>query len=136
MLGLYREEEEGEGRWVGSQGVINNTGLAMSQYPHQARSLSSSSSFFSLVLTRRRIEGGCVIVRHVIRESAVGRPFPVTVVSIINFRVVVVAVDSNVIVVVVFQVLTAGLAAIDRRQTAANSKYIFIQISGREGGRI
>ncbi len=73
-----------------------------------------------LVLTQRRIEGGCVIVRHVIRESAVGRPFPVTVVSIINFRViVVVAVDSNV-VFVVFQVLTAGLAAIHRRQTAAN----------------
>ncbi len=75
-----------------------------------------------MVLTRRRIEGGCVIVQHVIRESAVGRPFPVTVVSIINFCVVVVSVDGGGVVVVVFQVLTAGLAAIHRRQTAANPR--------------
>ncbi len=96
-------------------GVARGGGIKtiMSQKP------SSSPIYLWLVLTRRRIEGGCVIVRHVIRESAVGRPFPVTVVSIINFRVVVVAVDGNV-VVVVFQVLTAGLAAIHRRQTAAN----------------
>jgi hypothetical protein len=79
----------------------------------------------AVVLTRRRIEGGCVIVRHVIRESAVGRPFPVTVVSIINFCVV------------VFQVLTAGLAAIHRRQTAANPRDTNKRGWGkREGDRI
>ena len=73
-------------------------------------------------LTRRGIEGGGVIVRHVVRESAVGRPFPVTVVSIINFGVIVVAVDGAFLVfVVVFQILTAGFAAIHRRQTAANA---------------
>ncbi len=71
-------------------------------------------------LTRRGIEGGGVIVRHVVGESAVRRPFPVTVVSIINFCVIVVAVDGAVLVFVVFQILTSGFAAIHRRQTAAN----------------
>ncbi len=74
-----------------------------------------------LFLTRRGIEGGSVIVRHVIRESAVGHPFPVTVVSIINFGIIIVPVGGNVVFVVVLQVLTAGLAAIHRRQTAANA---------------
>jgi hypothetical protein len=75
-----------------------------------------------LFLTRRGIEGGGVIIRHVVRESAVGRPFPVTVVSIINFGVIVVAVDDGSVLVIVLQVLTAGLAAIHRRQTAAHNK--------------
>ncbi len=73
-------------------------------------------------LTRRGIEGGGVIIRHVVRESAVGRPFPVTVVSIINFGVIVVAVDDGSVLVIVLQILTAGLAAIHRRQTAAHNK--------------
>ena len=79
-----------------------------------------------VVLTRRGIEGGGVIVRHVVGESAVGRPFPVTVVSIINFCVIVVAVDDGafLVFVVVFQILTAGFAAIHRRQTAANAQLI------------
>ena len=75
----------------------------------------------SFFLTRRGIEGGGVIIRHVVRESAVGRPFPVTVVSIINFCVIVVA---FLVFVVVFQILTAGFAAIHRRQTAANAQLI------------
>ena len=78
--------------------------------------------FVVVVLTRRGIEGGGVIVRHVVGESAVGRPFPVTVVSIINFCVVVVAVDVDAFLV--FQILAAGFAAIHRRQTAANAQLI------------
>ncbi len=77
----------------------------------------------SFFLTRRGIEGGGVIIRHVVRESAVGRSFPVTVVSIINFGVIVVvaAVDGAVLVIVL-QVLTSGLGAIHRRQTAAQKR--------------
>ena len=75
----------------------------------------------SFFLTRRGIEGGGVIIRHVVRESAVGRPFPVTVVSIINLGVIVVAAVDGAVLVIVLQILTSGLAAIHRRQTAAQN---------------
>ena len=90
------------------------------------------SFFRSFFLTRRGIEGGGVIIRHVVRESTVGRPFPVTVVPIINFGVIVVAAAvAGAVLVIVLQILTTGLAAIHRRQTAAQKRTIKTIVSKR-----